>query len=213
MATRIGTVGGDHFGAEGFAELDAGGADATGAAMHQKCFTGLQLRADEYVAPYGEKSLGQPGGIDQRNAFRYRQAMVGVDQTVLGITAAVGETAQCVADFPARDAFAHGGDDAGDFQPQKIGCAGGRGIQPFALHHVRAVDAGGGDFDQHFACFRGGNGALCQREHVGATGFTDFNHVHGLHGYPVIFCSSIFTSVHACSRMFTSFHDKGEYVL
>ena len=104
--------------------------------------------------------------------------MLSLYRAVFGIAAAIGQCGDLVAGFPACHAAAEGDDFARDLEPQQIGGAGRRRIKPFTLHHVRAVDAGGGDFDQDFAGSGDGHRAGCAAQHIRFAWRANFNDLH-----------------------------------
>ena len=59
---------------------------------------------------------------------------------------------------------------AGDLEPGNVGRALGRRIEALALHHVRPVDAGGGDLDQHLALGRLRHRPLFRHQHLRPAG-------------------------------------------
>ena len=95
--------------------------------------------------------IAAPSTIDKP---RERQRVAFVGQAIFGVAAADHQRKDAVADFPALDVGAQRHDLAGDFQSRNIRCAGRRRIMSLPLHHVRPVDAGGGDLDQNLAARR-----------------------------------------------------------
>ena len=91
------------------------------------------------------------GGFDQPQPARHRQRVALVRRTVFGIAAADHERHHAVAPLPSLDAGAERDHLAGDLEPGNVRRPFGRRIKSLALHHVRPIDAGGGDLDQHLA--------------------------------------------------------------
>ena len=60
-----------------------------------------------------------------------------------------------------------------------VGRALRRRIESFALHDVRTIDAGSGNFHEHFALARLRNGAFFGHQHVGPAGRANDDGSHG----------------------------------
>jgi hypothetical protein len=127
--------------------------------------------------------------------------MARVDGAELGVAAAVGERRHLVAERPARNPLSEADDLARHFEAEKIGGAWRRRIKPFPLHEVGAVDAGGGDADQHLAGggarhraaaglqhLRPAGGAHLDRGHVGRNGL---HHLSRLRELVVVLCRAV----------------------
>ena len=172
--------GGDHLGAEGLGELDGGGADAAGAAVHQEPFAGRQAPALEHVVPYREEGLGHRARVHHVEACRNGQRDGLLGNAVLGVAAAVDERAHLVAELPARDARADGCHLAGDLEAGQRRVARRRRIEPGALHEVGTVDAGRGHLDQDLAGRRLGRGHGLRLQDLGPAGRGDLDRRHRL---------------------------------
>ena len=94
--------GGDDARAERLGELDRGGADAGGAAMHQKSFAAFETAALHHVVPDGEEGLRDRRGLDHRQSAD-RQRVACLREAIFGIAAADHQRHHAVADFPALD--------------------------------------------------------------------------------------------------------------
>ena len=144
------------------AKLDRGDTDTAGAAMDEEGFAGPGMAAVHDIRPDGEPCFRQPGGISHRHARRHRQALPGGCRAIFGIATASDKRADCITDPPALDRPAHRDHDAGDFQPRDRRHAGRHRVQAQPLQHIRAIDPGGGDLDQHLVrpglWHRAGNG-------------------------------------------------------
>jgi hypothetical protein len=77
---------------------------------------------------------------------------------ILGIAAALHQSADLVANIEGGVVEIAVDDFAGHFQAGNVGSARRRGVIAHALEHVRAVDAGGVHLDQHFAGLKTGTG-------------------------------------------------------
>ena len=131
--------------------------------------------------PNGEGGFRQHRRLLQAVARGQRQGLARLDDAVFGVRPAVGQRADGVADGNAANAGAKRDHFAGEFQPHDGGNARGHGVDAFALHDVRAVDAGVGGFDEEFARFWRGQGGVFDVEDVHAAGM---GHVDALHGIP-----------------------------
>ncbi len=166
--------------AERGADLDRGGADAAGAAMHQQPFTRLKPGPLEDVVPDREHGLGEGRGLGQRQSFRHRQRGGLGRGTELGVTAAANQRANEIARLEARGAGPQRDDLAGDFHAENIGGAFGRRVEALALEHVGAIDPGGRDLDQHLARTRLRHGTRARHQHFGSAGRCGLDRGHGL---------------------------------
>ena len=177
----------DHAGAERAGQLDRGRADPARAAVHQHPFPGLQAAVLEEVRPHREERLGDRGGVDGVEAARDRQALGARHGGVLGVAAAGNERRDAVARRERRAvgprrlrAGRH--DGAGQLETRDVGGSGRRRVLAHPLHHVRPVDAGRRDFDEHLARARNGHGPLGHSENIWASRPGDFDDAHRGHG-------------------------------
>ena len=118
--------------------------------MHQKNFSILQTGAVENIAPYREERFRQCRRFHQRQALRHRQTLCSRCYCVFRIAATIGQSAHLITLCPTLYLCTYLYHFAGHFQPKDWRSTGGRRIETHALHNVRAVDAGGRHFDQHF---------------------------------------------------------------
>src|SRR5882757_1801311 len=145
------TRGGEYSRAVADTQLNGERTDSGGAAVHQQDLAGLQSTGHKHAGPHGAGDLGQAGRLDQGQPFGYRHQLAGGDGDAFGIAAAGEQRAHLVADFPALDARADGGNPTAAFQPEDGRRAGWRRIVPHALCNVRAIDARGDDVEQDLA--------------------------------------------------------------
>ena len=155
--------------------------------MDQNAFTAPQSTPLEDIGPYGEKGLRQGGRLRHAQGFGRRQAENGGREAVFGVTAARDQGAHPIAQGQAIDARADPHHFARDFQARNIRRAGGRGIVAGALHHIGAVDAGGGDLEQNFAVPGLRHRALGRPQTLGRPEFGDFDggHIFGKGGHGI----------------------------
>ena len=146
--------------------------------MDEQRLARLQGASLEHVGPDGHRRLDQPGRLHHRQALGDRQRLAGIDDAIFGIAAAADEPADLVADPPAGDALADARDLARDFQPRRIGGAGGRRIFADALDEIAAVEPGGMDLHQHLARLRLRHGQAADLQHVGVAELADADRVH-----------------------------------
>ena len=105
--------------------------------------------------------------------------MTRIDHGQLCIAAAAQQGADPVADRPACDALSDGLDLAGDFKPQNVRRAGGRGVGAGALQQVRPVHTRRPHPDQHLTRPRDGIGPFGDLQGPGRSGTAfDFDHAH-----------------------------------
>ena len=116
----------------------------------------------EQVVPDGEEGLGNCCSFSQRKSGRNRQRVALVRQPAFGVAAADDQSHHQVANVPARYVRAPLNDFTGYLEAGNFCRAGRRRVKPHALHDIRPVDAGGGDFDQDLAGTR-----LRQRSSLG----------------------------------------------
>ena len=124
-------------------------AAAARATVHQHALAGAQSTALEQVRPDREIGFRERGRLDCRVAGRPRQTLALRHRAVLGVAATVGETRDFVADPPRADIGAAGRDNAGNFETKERTGTRRRRVAPFALQHVRPVDASREHADQH----------------------------------------------------------------
>ena len=122
---------------------------------------------------------GSAGGVDERDAARHGQHLLGGCHDTLGVAAAVDEGADLVADLPLLDAVTDRRDATAHLEARVLGCARRRRVVAEALHDVRPVDPGGDDVDEHLAGLRLGVGHLVEDEAVGVSGLGDRDGAHG----------------------------------
>ena len=137
--------------AERFGELDGGGADAGRAAMDQCGFSRREPAALEHVVPDGEEGLGNCRGLDRRKPGRDGQRVAFMRDAIFAIAAANDQRHHLVAIFPARHFRSARDDVAGDLEAGNVSRARRRRVETHALHHVRPIDASGGNLDQNLA--------------------------------------------------------------
>ena len=70
---------------------------------------------DERI-PRGEEDLGHGRGVGERQSVGHRQRLAGMDDQLFGVRATRLDPHHLVADLPAGDAIADGGDDAGELK-------------------------------------------------------------------------------------------------
>ena len=184
LAVRAG--GGEDPGAAGAGELDRGGADARGAAVHEEALAGARgrPRTKTFVQTVKKVSGSAAASVMPRPCGD-RQRVVLVGQRVLGVAAARQERADGVAHPPARAAGADGGDLAGRLEPGQVGRARRRRVGAGALQHVGAVDAGGAHPDQDLARRRLRHPPPRRPQHLRPAGRGDLDDAHlGRKGHP-----------------------------
>ena len=164
--------------AVGLGELDRGRADAARAAVHEKGLAAGEPAACKNVVPDREKSLRYRGGLDQRQPGGHGQAMVFMHAAILGVTAAMGQRHDRIADFPAAHGRAGGHDFAGNFEARQVARVVGHRVQPEPLQHVRPIHARGGHLDEHVVFPDSGHALGDGDEHFGTTGFFDRDGAH-----------------------------------
>ena len=165
-------------GAKRAGELDRGGADAAGAAVHQDALAGLEVSELEDVGPDGEEGLRDAGGLLHGEALWHGQALHAGREAVLGVAAAGDERADAVALAPPG-VRGRGGDGARDFQSEDGRRSRRRRIVAGALQQVGTIDARGLDANQHFARARDGRRALGDVQNVRRPGLCEVDVLHG----------------------------------
>src|ERR1019366_6380040 len=168
---------GEYRGAKRAGELDGGGADAAGTAVHQHALAGRQVSDLEDVGPDGEKGLRDAGGLLHGDALRHRQTLHAGHQAVLGVAAAGRERADAVPFLPIG-VRGRGGDGTRDFQSEDRRRARRRRILAGALQHVRTIDPRRLDTNQHFTGPWHGHRTLDEMENVRRTGLCEGDVVH-----------------------------------
>src|SRR5690606_20179393 len=104
-----------HSVAESGRELDGEYADAARSAVHEQRLAGLQSAELEDIAPDGECSFGERGGLDHREGAWNGQHLPFVHRAMLRVAAALKESTDAVADAELPHFRTHGRDGAGDF--------------------------------------------------------------------------------------------------
>ena len=94
--------------AKSLGQLNRRQAYAGRSAVHQECFARLHTTALKHIRPDGEIVFRQRGGLQQAQTFGHRQNLALRYGHVLGIRAAVGQAADCIANAPLRHTFTHG---------------------------------------------------------------------------------------------------------
>ena len=167
-----------HARAECARHLNRRRADAARAAVNEKRLARPQPPALEDIRPDREERFRHRRGRHEIDGRWNRQALhVGRD-AVLGVTAARYERAHLVPFAPALHAWSARGDGARHLEAGNVAGARRRRIFAFALHQVRAIDAGSGDADQHLARPRARQRHLDRLKDVRTArlGDTDGNH-------------------------------------
>jgi hypothetical protein len=144
----------DH-GARGPQDLDRRRADAAGPAVHEHGATGVvggREAGDAHeVGPQGGHRLGQPGGIDERDAVGDSEHAVRPGEGVGGVAAAVEQGTDLVADLPPSHALTERDHPPGGLQARVVGRAVRRRVVSLQLEQVCPVDARGRDLDEDLA--------------------------------------------------------------
>ena len=176
-ALVVRAAGDDHLEPEEVAEQDRHRADAAGPAMDEDGVAVGGKAPLEQVDPHGEEGLGHGRSLGHAQDFGDGQAGATGGEAIFGIAAAGDEGADAAADRRAgritdRD------DGAGNFEPGDVGGAGRGGVIAHPLEDVGAVDAGGGDLDQHFAGAGCRHGTRHGFEDLRAAGLADLDRGH-----------------------------------
>ncbi|MNN00089.1 hypothetical protein D3C81_1126720 [compost metagenome] len=99
---------------------------------------------------------------------------------VFCVTAAGNQGANRVADgvilYPNTDSD-YG---TGDLQTRNIRCASRRCVLAAALHHIRAVNAGGSNLHQNFSLLQGWQRSLAANQNLWFARLADFDDFHGV---------------------------------
>ena len=118
--------------------------------MHQQHFATAQTGAVENIAPYREERFRQCRRFHQRKPLWNRQTLCCRCYRVFRIATTIGQSAHLVALLPTLYLCTYLHNLTGHLQPQDWRSTGRRRIETHTLHNIRAVDAGGRHFDQHF---------------------------------------------------------------
>ena len=94
---------------------------------------------------------GRPAASTRSTPARDRQHLHGRDNHLLRVPAAGQQGADLVADLPADDPGAEGGDGAGALHPEDRGSAGRDRVLAGGLQQVGPIDGTRRDVDQHLA--------------------------------------------------------------
>ena len=124
VALRLRACGDVDGGAERLGELDRGGADAARSPVHQDRFPFGEAGAVEDVGPDREEGLGQGRGLGRVEPAGDGEAEWRGRGAVFGVPPAGDQRADAGADRRRLDALAMRDDDAGDFEPGDVRCAG-----------------------------------------------------------------------------------------
>src|SRR5690606_27636822 len=114
----------DHTSTEGLGELYGRGADAARAAMDEKPVASIEPAALEDVVPDREVGLGHAASLGHGEALGNGERRHLLGDAVFGITTAVDERADLVANLPARHACANCCDLTGNLETGKRRMAG-----------------------------------------------------------------------------------------
>ncbi len=139
----------------------------------------LQFPVLEQIGPDGKQRFRQGGGVREFHAFGYRQGVAGIDSGIFGITAAMAERADPVADRPAGNAVTNCRHRTGDLKAEQVAGIFRHLVQPLSLQHIRAVDPGGGNPDHDLSGLDFRHGPSGRVEVFRAAGFAELDYLHG----------------------------------